>query len=42
LLVERGASLDIEDKVYHGTQLGWAIYAGHKEIEAFLRARPSS
>ena len=39
LLVERGASLDIEDKVHHGTPLGWAIYAGHEEIEAFLRRR---
>src|SRR5207245_433758 len=28
LLVERGARLDIEDTIYEGTPLGWAIYGG--------------
>ena len=37
VLVERGASLDIEDTLHHGTPLGWAMYAGQKEIEAYLR-----
>jgi ankyrin repeat protein len=39
LLVERGASLDIKDTAHSGTPLGWAIYAGHKQIEAYLRSR---
>jgi ankyrin repeat protein len=38
LLVERGARLDIKDKIYKSTPLGWAIHAGKKEIEAYLRA----
>ena len=28
LLVERGARLDIEDTVWHGTALGWALHSG--------------
>jgi hypothetical protein len=28
LLVARGARLDIEDQIWHGTPLGWAIHAG--------------
>ncbi len=39
LLVERGARLDIEDKIYHGTPLGWAEHAGQKEVEAYLLSR---
>jgi hypothetical protein len=39
LLVERGARLDIEDTIYHGTPLGWARYAGKTEIENYLRAQ---
>jgi ankyrin repeat protein len=38
LLVERGAKLDIEDTVYHGTPLGWAKHAGRVETEQYLRA----
>jgi ankyrin repeat protein len=37
LLVERGAKLDIEDTVYHGTPLGWAKHAGQVETEQYLR-----
>ncbi len=39
LLVERGARLDLRDKVYSGTPLGWANYGGRTEIAAFLRER---
>lgn len=39
LLVERGAKLDIEDTVYHGTPLGWAKHAGHVETEQYLTAQ---
>ena len=38
LLVERGARLDIKDTIYHGTPLGWAMYARQIEIEKYLRA----
>ncbi|HKW98214.1 MAG TPA: ankyrin repeat domain-containing protein [Bryobacteraceae bacterium] len=38
LLVERGAKLDIEDKIYQGTPLGWAIYGKKGEIEKYLLA----
>ena len=38
LLVDRGARLDIKDKIYQGTPLGWAIYAGQTGIETYLRA----
>jgi ankyrin repeat protein len=38
LLVERGARLDIQDTIYRGTPLGWAMYAGQNEIEKYLRA----
>lgn len=37
LLVERGARLDVKDKIYHGTPLGWAEYAGRTEIAKYLR-----
>ena len=36
LLVERGAKLEIEDTIYHGTPLGWAKHTGHVEIEKYL------
>jgi hypothetical protein len=39
LLVERGARLDIRDKVYNGTPLGWANYGGRKEIAEYLESR---
>jgi ankyrin repeat protein len=38
LLVERGAKLDIQDTIYHGTPLGWAKHAGRVEMEQHLRA----
>jgi ankyrin repeat protein len=38
LLVERGAGLDLKDKIHHGTPLGWAIHAGQKDIEKYLGA----
>jgi ankyrin repeat protein len=37
LLVERGARLDLPDKVHHGTPLGWAEYGGNEKIAAYLR-----
>jgi ankyrin repeat protein len=37
LLVERGARLDIKDKIYRGTPLGWAIYEKQTGIEQYLR-----
>ena len=37
LLVERGASLDMQDTIFRGTPLGWAIHAGQTEIENYLR-----
>jgi ankyrin repeat protein len=37
LLVERGARLDIQDTIYHGTPLGWAMHGGRKDIEKYLR-----
>jgi ankyrin repeat protein len=36
LLVERGAKLDMEDTLYHGTPLGWAKHTGQDEIEKYL------
>jgi ankyrin repeat protein len=36
LLVERGARLDIKDKIYHSTPRGWAAHAGHHALEEFL------
>ncbi|HUA83222.1 MAG TPA: ankyrin repeat domain-containing protein [Bryobacteraceae bacterium] len=37
LLVERGARLDVEDTVHHGTPLGWAIYGGRDAVAEYLR-----
>jgi ankyrin repeat protein len=39
LLAERGARLDIEDTIYHGTALGWAEHLGKTEIASYLRDR---
>jgi ankyrin repeat protein len=39
LLVERGARLDQEDRIYKSTPLGWARYGGRKRIEAYLRSK---
>jgi ankyrin repeat protein len=38
LLVERGARLDIRDKVYDGTPLGWAEYGNQPAIADYLRS----
>jgi ankyrin repeat protein len=41
LLIARGARLDIEDTIWHGTPLGWALHAGGKtkaEMAECLRA----
>jgi ankyrin repeat protein len=39
MLVAHGARLDIADTLWRGTPLGWAVHAGQKEAEAWLRAR---
>ena len=36
LLVERGARLDLEDKLWHATPLGWAEHGGHDSVARFL------
>lgn len=38
LLVQRGARLDIEDTVWHGTPLGWAEHGGRREIAEYLHS----
>jgi len=38
LLVERGVRLDIPDRIYEGTPLGWAEFGGRTEIAEYLRA----
>ncbi|HVX12983.1 MAG TPA: ankyrin repeat domain-containing protein [Pirellulales bacterium] len=42
LLVERGARLDMQDTIYQGTPLDWAIHFGRTDIATYLRARGSS
>jgi ankyrin repeat protein len=39
LLVERGARLDVRDRIYESTPLGWAEYGGRAELAAWLRGR---
>lgn len=39
LLVERGAKLDVKDKIYESTPLGWALHGEQKEVADFLRSR---
>lgn len=39
LLVDRGARLDIKDRIYDGTPLGWAIYCEQPRIADYLRER---
>jgi hypothetical protein len=39
LLVERGARTDLEDRLWHGTALGWAEHGGQTEVAQWLRAR---
>lgn len=38
LLVEAGARLDVEDTLWRGTPLGWAMHGNQKEAEAYLRS----
>jgi ankyrin repeat protein len=38
MLVAHGARLDIEDKVYSGKPLDWALHGGQNEAAAILRA----
>jgi ankyrin repeat protein len=38
-LIERGARLDVRDKIYDGTPLGWAIHGGQSAVADYLRAR---
>jgi ankyrin repeat protein len=38
LLVERGASVGVKDKIYQSTPLGWAIHGEQTEIENYLRS----
>jgi ankyrin repeat protein len=39
LLVERGARLDLKDKIYHSTPLGWAEHGGRLEVVNYLKSR---
>jgi ankyrin repeat protein len=39
LLVERGARLDIRDKIFSGTPLGWAVYAKRDAVADYLRSQ---
>ena len=38
LLVERGARLDVKDKIFEGTPLDWAIYGDRKSMAEYLRS----
>jgi ankyrin repeat protein len=38
LLVERGARVDIQDTVWQGTPLGWAVHGGRTQLAGYLRA----
>ena len=38
LLIERGARLDIQDTVWQGTPLGWAVHGGQEQVAEYLRA----
>ena len=39
LLVERGARLDVRDRIFDGTPLDWALYGQRTEIAEYLRER---
>jgi ankyrin repeat protein len=39
LLVERGARLDIRDRIYHATPLGWAEHGSRERTAEYLRAQ---
>src|SRR5271165_1936557 len=38
LLIERGARLDIQDTLWQGTPLGWAVHGGQAQVAEYLRA----
>jgi hypothetical protein len=38
LLVNRGARLDLKDRLYHSTPLGWAEHGGRSEIVNYLKS----
>jgi hypothetical protein len=38
LLIERGARLDIQDTIWQGTPLGWAVHGGQAHVAEYLRA----
>ena len=38
LLVDRGARLDMKDKIYQGSALDWAIHCGQPAMEIYLAA----
>lgn len=42
MLVERGARLDMKDKVYEGTPLDWAIYGERTAVADYLREKGAS
>lgn len=42
VLVERGARLDLRDKAYAGTPLGWAIHCNEPGIADYLRAHAAN
>jgi hypothetical protein len=42
LLVERGARLDMEDVLWHGTPAGWAKHEGKLKVEKYLREREAA
>lgn len=39
MLVERGARLDMKDKVYEGTPLDWAVYGERTALAEYLREK---
>ena len=41
LLVSHGASLDVEDKLWRGTPLGWAQHAKDAAVADFLKSAGS-
>jgi ankyrin repeat protein len=38
MLVQRGARLDIKDRIYGGTPLDWALHAQRQELASYLRS----
>jgi hypothetical protein len=38
VLIAHGAKTDVKDILFGGTPAGWANYAGHKDVESYLKA----